>query len=207
MIIFLALNRFSLLTEIWIQYVRVIVAIQTQQRLTTGPSTTPSTSPPESPPQYVLSSVESVIPLTEVEQTAVGTEARAPLIEEPVLGDDERETLLSSVEKASHRECEWIVDGICVACRFQDFQRTCIDALVQNEIRKTEVADVMAIIGVFAPSMSTRRMEKVFSKKLLYKLTKPTAELPDMDFDDSAMMKAVRVSETECMLPLCLDLS
>ncbi|KAF9307625.1 hypothetical protein BG003_000454 [Podila horticola] len=36
-------------------------------------------------------------------------------------------------------------------------------------------------------------MEKVFSKKLLYKLTKPTAELPDMDFDDSAMMKAVRL--------------
>ncbi|KAF9118520.1 hypothetical protein BGX30_004523, partial [Mortierella sp. GBA39] len=68
----------------------------------------------------------------------------------------------------------------------------CIDALVQNEVRKTEVADVMAIIGVSAPSMSTRRMEEMFSKKLLYALTKPTVELPDMDFDDSAMMKAVR---------------
>ncbi|KAF9537882.1 hypothetical protein EC957_007547 [Mortierella hygrophila] len=35
-------------------------------------------------------------------------------------------------------------------------------------------------------------MEEVFSKKLLYALTKPTVELPDMDFGDSAMMKAVR---------------
>ncbi|KAK3841869.1 MAG: hypothetical protein J3R72DRAFT_149783 [Linnemannia gamsii] len=86
-----------------------------------------------------------------------------------------------------------MVDGICVACRFQDFQRACIDALVRNDIRKTQVADAMATIGVFAPSMPTRRMEEVFPKKLLYALAKPTVGLPDMDFDDSAMMKAVRL--------------
>lgn len=59
----------------------------------------------------------------------------------------------------------------------------------------------MAIIGVLAPSMPTRRMEEVFSKKLLHALTKSTVELPDMDFDDNAMMKAVRVSGTGCLLP------
>ncbi|KAF9294594.1 hypothetical protein BGZ88_003655 [Linnemannia elongata] len=65
-----------------------------------------------------------------------------------------------------------------------------------------EIADVMAIIGVLAPSMPTRRMEEVFSKKLLHALTKSTVELPDMDFDDNAMMKAVRclnMSVTEGM--------
>ncbi|KAF8923168.1 hypothetical protein BGZ58_003285, partial [Dissophora ornata] len=112
---------------------------------------------------------------------------------ESVLGDIEREALLSIVEKASHRVCEWIVNGICVACRFQEFQQACIESLVNNEIRKTEVADAMAIIGVFAPSMSTRRMEKAFSKKLLCALAKSAVELPDVDFDDSAMMKAVRL--------------
>ncbi|KAF8931363.1 hypothetical protein BGZ58_007670 [Dissophora ornata] len=112
--------------------------------------------------------------------------------EEPVLGDTDREALLSIVERASHRVCEWIMNGTCVACRFQEFQRACIDSLVNNEIRKTEVADVMAIIGVFAPSMSTRRMKEAFSKKLLCALVKSDVELPDVDFDDSAMMKAVR---------------
>ncbi|KAF9180070.1 hypothetical protein BGZ51_006457 [Haplosporangium sp. Z 767] len=114
-------------------------------------------------------------------------------VEEPILGDTERKALLSVVEKASHRVCEWIVDGTCVACRFQEFQRACIESLVNNEIKKTEVADAMAIIGVFAPSMSTRRMGKAFSKKLLCALAKSTVELPKVAFDDSAMMKAVQL--------------
>lgn len=98
------------------------------------------------------------------------TEVTAPVIEELVLDDDEREILLRSVEKASHRQCEWVVDDICVACRFQDFQRECIDALVQNEIKKTDVADAMAIIGVFAPSMPTTRMKNMFPKSCCMRL-------------------------------------
>ncbi|KAG0374472.1 hypothetical protein BGX24_010356, partial [Mortierella sp. AD032] len=166
-----------------------VAAIQTQQRQPAGPSTRPSTGPSTGPSTTPPGST----PPTEAEQTAPVTEPTVPSTEEPVLDSDERETLLGSVEKASHRECEWMVDGICVACRFQDFQRACIDALVRNDIRKTQVSDAMAIIGVFAPSMPTRRMEEVFSKKLLYALAKPTVGLPDMDFDDSAMMKAVRL--------------
>ncbi|KAG9067629.1 hypothetical protein KI688_012414 [Linnemannia hyalina] len=146
--------------------------------------------PTSSPAQSTTPSVESEHSVVE----AAESDHAAVEAEEPVLDNAERETLLGIVEKASHRACEWMVDGTCVACRFQEFQRACIESLVNNEIRKTEVADAMAIIGVFAPSMSTRRMEEAFSKKLLRALAKSTAELPEVDFDDSAMMKAVRNS-------------
>ncbi|KAG9071273.1 hypothetical protein KI688_008819 [Linnemannia hyalina] len=118
--------------------------------------------PTSSPAQSTTPSIESEHSVVK----AAESDHAAVEAEEPVLDNAERETLL----------------GI----------RACIESLVNNEIRKTEVADAMAIIGVFAPSMSTRRMEEAFSKKLLRALAKSTAELPEVDFDDSAMMKAVR---------------
>ncbi|KAF9120484.1 hypothetical protein BGX30_003140, partial [Mortierella sp. GBA39] len=173
-----------------------IAVVQNQQRQASGPSTSPSTMPHGRTLQPTSSPAQSTTPSIESEHSVVeAAESDHTVVEaeEPVLDNTERETLLGIVEKASHRVCEWIVDGTCVACRFQEFQRACIKSLVNNEIRKTEVADAMAIIGVFSPSLSTRRMEVAFSKKLLCALAKSTAELPEVDFDDSTMMKAVRL--------------
>ncbi|KAG0344751.1 hypothetical protein BG004_004192 [Podila humilis] len=101
----------------------------------------------------------------------------------PMLDDNERQTLLQNVDESSHRQCEWMVDDICIACLFQDFQRTCIDALVRNEIKKTEIADAMAVIG----------MKSTFSEKLLHVIVKPTVDLPDTGLDDGAMMTTVKL--------------
>ncbi|KAF9915938.1 hypothetical protein FBU30_001616 [Linnemannia zychae] len=163
-----------------------VAVVQNQQRQASGPSTSPSMSSPAQSTTPSIESEHSVVEAAVSDHTVIEAE-------EPVLDNAERETLLGIVEKASHRVCEWMVDGTCVACRFQEFQRACIESLVNNEIRKTEVADAMAIIGVFAPSLSTRRMEEAFSKKLLCALAKSTVELPEVDFDDGAMMKAVRL--------------
>ena len=171
-------------------YLWKLEAIQTQQHDSTELSTDQSTTPPGSPPGYGSSFTDSVLPC--VEQR--GTIARSTLpIDDPVLDDDERQILLQSVDEASHRQCEWMVGNSCVACLFQDFQRGCIDALVRNEIKKTEVADAMAVIGVFAPSMPTTRMKSVFSEKLLHVIAKSTVDLPDTGLDDGAMMTAVKV--------------
>ncbi|KAG0221949.1 hypothetical protein BGW41_006288 [Actinomortierella wolfii] len=173
-----------------------VAMVQNHQRQAPGPPTSSSTmhhnrasqsTPlPAGPTTPSVESEQSLVAAAESDHTVVEAE-------EPVLNVSEREILLRIVEKASHKVCDWVVDGTCIACRFQEFQQACIKSLVNNEIRKTEVADAMAIIGVFAPSMSTRRMQEFFSKKLLLVLAKSTAELPEMDFDDSAMMKAVRL--------------
>jgi len=139
-----------------------VVGIQRQQHQTTERPTTLSTTPSGSPPPSALCVTEPVINTPAIVTPA--TKETAPAIEEPLLNDDERELLLRSVEQASHRQCEWMVGDTCAACLFQDFQRRCIDALVRNEIKKTEVADAVALIGVFAPSMPTTRMKAVFSE-------------------------------------------
>ncbi|KAI7824324.1 hypothetical protein BC939DRAFT_528526 [Gamsiella multidivaricata] len=162
---------------------------ESHQQQSTRPSTAASTTPPGSPSQLVLT---AAVPAASQAPVMTPFEEAEPVITKPVIDNDEREVLLRSVEKASHTQCDWVADDICVVCRFQAFQRACIDALVQSEIKKTEVADAMAIIGVFAPSMPTARMKNAFTEGLLRKIAKSTIELPDTDFDDSLMMKTVR---------------
>ncbi|KAF9999690.1 hypothetical protein BGZ79_006709 [Entomortierella chlamydospora] len=153
------------------------------------PSAT-STTPPGSPGHFPsTSAIESQAP----ETTESGEEV--PDTTAHIVDEQEREVLLQSVEKASHVQCDWIVEDICIACRFQDYQRICIEALVQREISKTEIADVMAVIGVFAPSMPTERMNRVFSNRLLKMITTPTEELPGSDFDNNIITKAVQQEE------------
>ncbi|KAG0196578.1 hypothetical protein BGX28_009964 [Mortierella sp. GBA30] len=168
---------------------------ESQMKQTIQPLTAASSTPPGSPSHSVLTTVETATFETAEAQVHVETspEEAGPFIVESAINNDERQRLLDSIEKASHTQCDWLVDDICVACRFQIFQRECIDALVQSEIKKTEIADVMAIIGVFAPSMATARMKKTFPEKLLYVIARSPIDLPDADLDDGIMMKAVRL--------------
>ncbi|KAK3848328.1 MAG: hypothetical protein J3R72DRAFT_484541 [Linnemannia gamsii] len=78
----------------------------------------------------------------------------------------------------------------CIACLFKLYQADCIDALESGKLTKVEIADVMALIGVFAPHIPTPRMLRVFSR-VLNDLV-PSVRLPTPDIDDSAVMAAVR---------------
>ncbi|KAF9112366.1 hypothetical protein BGX27_003472 [Mortierella sp. AM989] len=105
----------------------------------------------------------------------------------------EREELLRSVDESDHPTCDWEVDGVCAACRFMDYRRTCINALTVGEIKKTDIADILAIIGVLAPHMPTSRMQEFFSAEQLKVISRPGSELPDINIEDEMIMKAVRL--------------
>ncbi|KAG0252095.1 hypothetical protein BG011_007209 [Mortierella polycephala] len=107
--------------------------------------------------------------------------------------EDERAELLANIDQARHVDCdEWKFEDNCLACLFQDYQRVCVQALHEKIIKKSEIADVMAITGVFAPFIPTVRMTEVFGRRTLEKLLEPV-RFPDPMIDDAAVVKAVRL--------------
>ncbi|KAF8924588.1 hypothetical protein BGZ58_001633 [Dissophora ornata] len=110
------------------------------------------------------------------------------------LYEEELLSLLERFEQVEHPICEWKLEGddACIACRFQLYQKNCVQALQDDELCITDIADAMAIIGVFAPFLQTQRMRATFNKKILTQLAVPLP-LPDPGIDDAAVLKAVRL--------------
>ncbi|KAF9427888.1 hypothetical protein BGZ94_003939 [Podila epigama] len=126
-------------------------------------------------------------------------EVHAEAIEEVVpasnadeIPEQEREELLQSVDDSTHPTCTWQLNGSCIACEFEGYQKICIHALTAKMIKRTEAADLMAVIGVFAPEMPTRRMLEIFTAKQLKEVAGPPTELPLADLDDAKIMQVVR---------------
>ncbi|KAG9067142.1 hypothetical protein KI688_011923 [Linnemannia hyalina] len=160
-----------------------------------------STTSPISPPHTSTvtgqgSSTLETSPATSSSSTSAPStsyEESADPSESEQLLDCDREELLRSVEESSRHLCDWKVDDACLACLFTNYRRSCINALVAREIIKTDIADLMAVIGVFAPTLPTTRMLEVFSQRQLEKALGPKPELPEIDIDDAKIMKAVRL--------------
>ncbi|KAI8596404.1 hypothetical protein EDD21DRAFT_4623 [Dissophora ornata] len=102
----------------------------------------------------------------------------------------ELEELRANLAEVTHNECDWEVQEKCVVCLFKIYQGDCIDALESGELRKMEIADAMALIGVFAPHIPAPRMLRVFGSAL-DDVVAPV-RLPMPDINDSAIMAAVR---------------
>ncbi|KAG0304178.1 hypothetical protein BGZ97_001602 [Linnemannia gamsii] len=66
-------------------------------------------------------------------------ETVSPVIEE----NAEIAELRANLDRSSHAKCEWKVNNDCVACRFQEYQLECINALNQKMLKRGDVADVM----------------------------------------------------------------
>jgi hypothetical protein len=90
--------------------------------------------------------------------------------------DPEREELLRSVDESNLPLCDWKVDDASVVCLFADYRRVCINALVARDIKKTDIGDLMAIIGVFAPTLPTKRMHEFFSQRQIKNALGPKPE-------------------------------
>ncbi|KAG0347456.1 hypothetical protein BG004_007696 [Podila humilis] len=118
------------------------------------------------------------------------TEAEVEHVSE--INETEREELLANIDHASHSVCEWKIDGVCVACSFQSYQKTCVRALVARKIKKSEIADIMAVVGIFAPFLPTERMIAIIGRPMLEEVTVPMI-LPELVLDDKAIMTAVRL--------------
>ncbi|KAF9918255.1 hypothetical protein FBU30_000287, partial [Linnemannia zychae] len=115
--------------------------------------------------------------------------------EEDSFSDQEVLRLLANISKAQHPACTWKFGDTCIACLFQQYQRACVQALQDNELRKADIADVMAIIGIFAPFLPTDRMRRTFEPRILGQLIR-SPDLPDPSIDDAAIVKAVRRFES-----------
>ncbi|KAF9085301.1 hypothetical protein BGX27_003505, partial [Mortierella sp. AM989] len=161
-------------------------------------------APPSSDASSSVSSVLSGTSSTEVTSSfpaapppisapSTSTDESTDTSESEQLLEREREELLRSVDESSHPLCDWRVDGACVACLFTDYRRVCINALVARDIKKTDVGDLMAIIGVFASTLPTKRMNEFFSQRQLKNAQGPKPELPDIEIDDANIMKAIRL--------------
>ncbi|KAF8942822.1 hypothetical protein BGZ47_006086 [Haplosporangium gracile] len=108
-----------------------------------------------------------------------------------LIDEAEREALLSQIESIGH-ECEPQGDEGCLMCLFKSYQRLCAAALHQNELRITEVADVVALLGVLVPFKATERMKSIFQEKTLDDLKKSDEEWPDIEFNETLITSAVR---------------
>ncbi|KAH7026959.1 hypothetical protein BKA57DRAFT_511706 [Linnemannia elongata] len=108
---------------------------------------------------------------------------------------DEQAILLSQIEEITHT-CAPQEGKACSTCLFKNYQRLSVDALVKNQLKITEIADVVSLMGVFVPSRPTERMKSVFSDDILQAFIKSGevthAEWDSVEFNDSLAMKAVK---------------
>ncbi|KAF9537511.1 hypothetical protein EC957_008063 [Mortierella hygrophila] len=163
--------------------------------LTLDDLSTVTSSPATSSFSSTAPSISTSVPFPSISLTS------APALDDPAdtsaeseqLLEREREELLRSVDESGHPLCDWKIDDTCAACLFADYRRTCIKALTASEIKRTDIADIMAIIGVFAPTMPTIRMHEFFLARQLKVISEPGPELPDVNVDDEKIMKAVRL--------------
>ncbi|KAF9091264.1 hypothetical protein BGX27_002054, partial [Mortierella sp. AM989] len=62
----------------------------------------------------------------------------------PAINNEERTILLSEIGKITHN-CP---EESCPTCNFKTYQRLCVEALVDNQLSITDIADVVALIEV-----------------------------------------------------------
>jgi hypothetical protein len=100
------------------------------------------------------------------------------------------------MEKITHT-CPPQDEESCPTCSFKTYQQLCVKALVNHQLSITDIADVVALIGVFVPSRRTEHMSSVFSDKALQSFIDAGEITPEewdaVDFDDNLPMKALKV--------------
>ncbi|KAF9407163.1 hypothetical protein BGZ76_006170, partial [Entomortierella beljakovae] len=100
-------------------------------------------------------------------------------------------------------------DEACLSCLFKDYQRLCAGALTNDQLKITDMADVLSLMGVFVPSRPTERMRSFFTDESLEASIKSgavtTAEWDAAEFDDRLAMKAVKDDIATALLPMNKD--
>lgn len=92
------------------------------------------------------------------------------------ISEDERDFLLSGIESIGH-ECDG--EAECEACLFRRYQRLCVAAL-QGELRISNIADVVTLLGVFIPFRATALMKSVFKRETLEALSGSDGDCPKL---------------------------
>lgn len=160
-----------------------------------------SAIPGSSATTHGLSSANSIQITTDLSDVLPGspriTPVTPPLDERSTtINAEDRAILLSQIENITHT-CAPQEGKACSTCLFKEYQRLCVDALLKNQLKIPEIADVVSLMGVFVPSRPTERMKSVFSDELLQEFIKSgaitNAEWDSVEFDDSLPMKAVKV--------------
>ncbi|KAF9395381.1 hypothetical protein BGX21_009957, partial [Mortierella sp. AD011] len=175
-------------------YVLIMIPTITSTTPIGSPTPTMQWEPLSSAPPLRLEDLEPPLP------AFTNTEEAVPDPAPTISGEDdesllidvtEREVLLSQIESIGH-ECEPQGEVGCLTCLFKSYQRLCAIALHQNELQITDVADVVALLGVLVPFKPIKRMKCVFLEKTLDDLRRSDEEWPDVGFNESLVTSAVR---------------
>ncbi|KAF9344342.1 hypothetical protein BGX26_004508 [Mortierella sp. AD094] len=112
---------------------------------------------------------------------------------------DEVDSLITKITSVKHQKCdEWVLDGECVACLVDEYQKPAIDALRSGGLKKSEPADIMILAGTFAPWNPTERMIRIFNKHRLKKIRNSMKKkLDTIQLDDGCIQKAIRHRNNE----------
>ncbi|KAF9992463.1 hypothetical protein BGZ79_003053, partial [Entomortierella chlamydospora] len=116
--------------------------------------------------------------------------------ESEIIDDQEKQNLIDSIENSKHEhdDCTWKIGDTCIACKFQVYQKSCIEALYNHELKKTEIADAMAVIGVFDPFNPTPRMASIISSEILEEISmQEPLDVLELDFNN--IMKATQLAQ------------
>ncbi|KAF9959696.1 hypothetical protein BGZ65_000142 [Modicella reniformis] len=106
------------------------------------------------------------------------------------------EELIEMVKRVDHNSCsDWTVgNNECIPCLAGRYQQEAIAALRRKELKKSQPADYMILIGVFAPFNHTPLMTSVFGSRNLDSIKQALALNLDMpDDNDAAVISAVRL--------------
>ncbi|KAF9555984.1 hypothetical protein EC968_008551 [Mortierella alpina] len=109
---------------------------------------------------------------------------------------DDVEELINMIKRIDHNSCcEWTVsDNKCIPCLAARYQQEAIAALRRKELKKSQPADYMILIGVFAPFNRTPLMTSVFGSHNLESIKQALELNLDMpDGNDVAVLSAVRL--------------
>ncbi|KAF9414365.1 hypothetical protein BGZ76_004881 [Entomortierella beljakovae] len=105
---------------------------------------------------------------------------------------EELEELIEKITSVNHKECnEWVINDACIACLVEDYRKLSIEALRRRELRKPEPADLMVLIGTFAPWGPTDNMRKVFKGQLLKRIRESFRKLELVPMDHSLVQQAI----------------
>ncbi|KAF9410065.1 hypothetical protein BGZ76_005568, partial [Entomortierella beljakovae] len=130
-------------------------------------------------------------------QSNVKSRRKSVEVENDDLSEEEVEEFISKITSVEHQDCEaWVQDGVCIPCLVTQYQKAAIAALRQREVKKSNPADYMILMGIFAPFSPTPLMNKIFGTRRL-KAIKQSFELElesnTTEINDSCILSAIRL--------------
>ncbi|KAF9204308.1 hypothetical protein BGZ49_005433 [Haplosporangium sp. Z 27] len=110
------------------------------------------------------------------------------------ISQNEASKLLADLKPIKHNDCQvWVDEGQCVLCLVKAYQQDVVQALTEEELKRSDSGDIMILGGTFAPWSPTSRMRRVLGYRHLESIRNSLKiELDPIDIDDGCIQRAIR---------------